>query len=601
MKGLRSSSPFGRVDRAADGSPNRSTYLRNLERARFRSFRRATYNSRGWPKDDELQVRRRHHLLVTSAILLASVSLSAPARAAATDCSLATDGTVTLAIDTPPTATLAVGRTGSGTVDFSTGGAFAPCGSATTSNTTAIQVTGTDAQSDAFALELGSSTAFFSGLGAANFAVSLGTGQTDVLVVEGTGGADTIGLGADGLDLDGTTDADVALTSVETSTLNGRGGEDTLTGQGPAGAFTAALMINGGAKVDTLVGGAAADVINGGGGNDAIRGLAGPDSLVGSLGDDLVAGGLSDDVLNGGLGDDALRGGLGTDTCLQGPGTGDARGCERFDLQPTLPIVAAFYYPWYPEGWTSNGVFPDTNYRPSLGFYDSGDRSVIRAHIRAMRYGGIEVGISSWWGRGHPTDDRVARLLRAAVDTTFRWAIYYEPEGYGDPSIRRIRADLTYIQANYTSDQSFLRIGTRPVIFVYNADDADCSVVDRWDRANEIDAYLVLKVFEGYRDCPVQPAGWHQYGPALAEDDQSPYSFSISPGFWKIGEHPRLSRDPTRWLQEIRDMLGSGARFQLITTFNEWIEGTSVESAEEWASDSGFGTYLDAMHDVILG
>jgi hypothetical protein len=50
-------------------------------------------------------------------------------------------------------------------------------------------------------------------------------------------------------------------------------------------------------------------------------------------------------------------------------------------------------------------------------------------------------------------------------------------------------------------------------------------------------------------------------------------------------------------------MVASGARLQLVSTFNEWGEGTAVESADEWASDSGRGTYLDILrrHLVRLG
>jgi len=44
-------------------------------------------------------------------------------------------------------------------------------------------------------------------------------------------------------------------------------------------------------------------------------------------------------------------------------------------------------------------------------------------------------------------------------------------------------------------------------------------------------------------------------------------------------------------------MNASGAPFQLVTTFNEWGEGTAVESATEWASASGYGAYLDVLHD----
>jgi hypothetical protein len=336
--------------------------------------------------------------------------------------------------------------------------------------------------------------------------------------------------------------------------------------------------------------------MQGRGGNDVLCGGTGADGLVGSTGDDALSGDLGDDVLNGGSGDDRLLGLLGTDTCLQGPGTGAERGCERFDLQPAFPIRATFYYPWFPETW--GGIEPFTNYSPSLGLYDSGDPSVIRAHLRAMLYGGIEVGISSWWGRGESTDERVPRLLRAATDTTFRWTLYYEREGYGDPAVDRIRADLRYIASRYASDQSFLRRDGRFVLFVFSADDTGCGVVNRWARANTVGAYLVLEAFPGYLECPVQPDGWHLYGAAAAEAALLPYSFSVTPGFWKAGEEPFLVRDPARWDQNVSNMLGSGARWQLVTTFNEWGEGTSVESAEEWASASGFGSYLDALHDA---
>ena len=43
--------------------------------------------------------------------------------------------------------------------------------------------------------------------------------------------------------------------------------------------------------------------------------------------------------------------------------------------------------------------------------------------------------------------------------------------------------------------------------------------------------------------------------------------------------------------------VSSDEDWQPITTFNEWGEGTAVESAEEWASESGYGYYLDALHD----
>lgn len=266
--------------------------------------------------------------------------------------------------------------------------------------------------------------------------------------------------------------------------------------------------------------------------------------------------------------------------------------------QPSLPVRAAFYYPWFPEAWKQQGMDPFTKYHPSLGFYDSGDGATIRQHISAMQYGGIQVGISSWWGVGTRSDGRVPTLLANTAGSRFRWTLYYEQESQGDPSVEQIASDLRYMQDRYASDPTFFRIGGRFVVFVYT-DGADaCAMAARWSQANAgINAYLVLKVFSGYKTCPLQPAGWHQYAPAKAADAQAGFSYAISPAFDKANEAtPRLARDLGRWAQNVRDMIASGAPFQLVTTFNEWGEGTSVESATEWASASGYGAYLDLLH-----
>ncbi len=268
------------------------------------------------------------------------------------------------------------------------------------------------------------------------------------------------------------------------------------------------------------------------------------------------------------------------------------------DIQPSFPVRAAFYYPWYPQTWTVNGHYP--HFTPTLGYYDSSSTAVIQQHIQALEYGKVEAGIASWWGQGTLTDTRMPLLLSATrnLGSRLRWAVYYEPEGQGDPSVAQITSDLTYIRDHYGNDPAAFRVNGRFVVFVY-ADGADaCGMVDRWHQANTVGAYVVLKVFPGYRNCANQPDGWHQYAPATAADSQSGYSYSISPGFWKADEQsPRLTRDLARWSQNVRDMVASNAPWQLVTTFNEWGEGTPVESANEWSSSSGFGAYLDALHN----
>ena len=255
----------------------------------------------------------------------------------------------------------------------------------------------------------------------------------------------------------------------------------------------------------------------------------------------------------------------------------------------TLPVRAAFYYPWFPEAWNQQGFNPFTRYHPSLGFYDSGSASVIQAHVAAMQGARIQAGIASWWGQGSRTDSRISALLANAG--SFRWTLYYEPEGSGDPSVTALDADLDYIAANYASQPAWLRIGGKPVIFVWGSGTETCATVDRWIAANAGRFHLVMKVFTGYRTCAQQPNHWHQYGPAVAADRQTGHSFTISPGFWRPDEAtPRLARDPARWQQNVASMVASGEPWQLITTFNEWGEGTSVESATEWGT-----IYLDIL------
>jgi hypothetical protein len=262
-----------------------------------------------------------------------------------------------------------------------------------------------------------------------------------------------------------------------------------------------------------------------------------------------------------------------------------------------FPIRAAFYYPWFPNSWNQQGMNPFTHYNPSLGFYSQDDPAIISEQIAAMQYGKIQLGISSWWGQGNYTDKRFATLLQAGEKVGFYWVAYMESEGQGNPSVAAISSDLQYIHDKYASSPAYLKIGGRFVVFVYAEPGDDCGMVDRWTQANTLKAYLILKIFSRYQKCPNQPDAWHEYAPASPEKRVGIESFTISPGFFKASEpQPRLGRDLQQWDADIQAMLASKANFELITTFNEWGEGTAVESAKQWANPSGFGEYLDALH-----
>jgi len=280
----------------------------------------------------------------------------------------------------------------------------------------------------------------------------------------------------------------------------------------------------------------------------------------------------------------------------------DFRGPPADTMQPAFPIRAAFYYAWYPEEWWAGAFFPYSFYHPSLEYYSDADARVVRDHTEALLYSHLQAGIYSWWGvdGDPPTDLRFWRYLAAARTTPLKWALYYEPEGYGNPDVARIRSDLEYIRDLYASKPSYLKVDGRFVVFVYGDPGDDCSTAERWQRANTVGAYIVLKAFSGFRDCAAQPDAWHEYSAALPEYALLPDSFMVAPGFDERGEPtPRLPRDVARWRTDLEDMLASSAEWQLVLTFNEWREGTSVESAREWATPSGYGAYLDALHELL--
>jgi hypothetical protein len=290
-------------------------------------------------------------------------------------------------------------------------------------------------------------------------------------------------------------------------------------------------------------------------------------------------------------------------------GVGETWITPNARIQSNTPLRLVFYYPWFPNHWQENGVYPLTHYHPTLGYYDSSDPVVIRKHIEAMQYARIDAAIASWWGRDnrYGTDVALRRILKESRGSAFRWAVYYEKEGLGfprdsrDPGGAEIESDLDYLYANFASDPNYLRIDGRWVLFVYSDENDGCGMVSRWTdaRTTHPEVYVVLRVFEGYPGCVSQPDAWHQYSVSNKSgiDSQVPFSYTIQPGFWgAVEDHPRLERDLARWKENIRNMISSGATFQLVSTFNEWGEGTPVESATEWATPSGYGAYLDALH-----
>ncbi|CAJ1938086.1 unnamed protein product [Cylindrotheca closterium] len=285
---------------------------------------------------------------------------------------------------------------------------------------------------------------------------------------------------------------------------------------------------------------------------------------------------------------------------MQGLPQGFYQGPSSEDL--VFPVRGAFYYPWYPQTWkVSSG--DQARFEPDLGYYVSGDPNVVDSHIDQLEYGRFDLGIISWFGPGTNLDiARITNLMDRTLELNakIKWAIYYEDEWKLDPNQELLKDDFEYIKKYFAWHPTYAHVdGGKPLIFVWN--EGECEVVDRWMKASNDEWFVIPKLFGGYKDCPVQPNDWHQYGPASPYASFKGHSISISPGFWHAGEAqarlPRLSE--SEWCDNVRRMSESGEPWQLVTTFNEQGEGTSIEStAAHWPSQSGYGYYLDCLHFI---
>src|SRR5436190_2425829 len=112
----------------------------------------------------------------------------------------------------------------------------------------------------------------------------------------------------------------------------------------------------------------------------------------------------------------------------------------------TVPLRGAFYYAWYPYNWSQQGIYPYSQYTPSLGFYDSGNSTIISKHVKELLYANVDVGIYSGWGPRVSSDGatvtRFPLYLKASHNTALKWAVYYEEERYRDPTPQEIQSDL---------------------------------------------------------------------------------------------------------------------------------------------------------------
>lgn len=142
--------------------------------------------------------------------------------------------------------------------------------------------------------------------------------------------------------------------------------------------------------------------------------------------------------------------------------------------------VLAFYYGWFGNeknrAWgkvdEAKHEISNTARFPVKGAYSSHDPAVIEWQIDQAKAAGITGFVVSWWGLGgwdkwH--DDSLAMLLTCAEQKDFKISIYWErAPGDGQGQIDEAINDISYVLNKYGKSKAFLKVDSKPVIFAYN-------------------------------------------------------------------------------------------------------------------------------------
>lgn len=271
------------------------------------------------------------------------------------------------------------------------------------------------------------------------------------------------------------------------------------------------------------------------------------------------------------------------------------------------PLVLAFYYDWFDENTWSPSKVPDM----PAPQYVSRDPGAISRHIQQARDAGIDAFVVSWWGAGNPTDENFKTMLDLAGRMNFRAAVDFELTSPFYNSKDDVINSLRNLINNRANHPAYLRDGGKPVIFFWREQKYS---VDEWHAIrNAVDPnHSTLWIAEGVKEqLPYLSVfdGFHLYSIAWARDvaaELNKWSPRVNAygadKIWIATTMPGADNSRTSQAEKvIRDRRGGEfyretwrAAFAtypdwiIITSWNEWPEGTMIEPSVSYGN-----TYLD--------
>ena len=280
---------------------------------------------------------------------------------------------------------------------------------------------------------------------------------------------------------------------------------------------------------------------------------------------------------------------------------------------PPSRLVLAQFYPWYPNpaAWNDS----DLAGRP-LRRYSTDDLADVTRLAREARSAGIDAFDASWQG---PLDRRLETILDAARAAGIKACAFIESWdankshliGQG-ADVETMTAWIEYLVDTYSSHPAYLRVGARPVIFVYTASNLSTaewmSVIARVRASGRqplvIGDFYQLPLLDPLDGAYDYLTVWYSgdellmrnrleslrvrtYSLLRPGDRRRIWVATVSPGYDDSNvasrtRHTVVPRDGARLYDLMwSTVLETAADWVIITTWNEWFEYTAIEPGEK--------------------
>jgi len=263
-------------------------------------------------------------------------------------------------------------------------------------------------------------------------------------------------------------------------------------------------------------------------------------------------------------------------------------------------LVLAFYYAWFDQATWSSGKLSDQPAQP----YDSRDRATIQRHVAQAKAAGIDALVQSWYGPSggvnNMTESNFRALLDISAQSGLRAAVDFEAQGPFFGSTGDVQGALTALLAGHAKHPAYLKVNGRPVVFFWRQQRFS---VDEWAAIrqqvdpNHASIWIAegvdlgyLRVFDGIH---LYSVAWSadpasalvNFGAKARKAAQDAGGFrywvaTAMPGYDDLklrGGFARARNNGDYYRASFSGATKSGADFVIVTSFNEWLEGTQIE------------------------